>query len=538
MKGFNMHRFLSHIFLILFLCFPIYSQQIFYPDQYWQVEIKNGCYNVETVDINGDGHLDIISGNFNDTYVYFGGHLLDSDVDLVYKGRCLAITDFNGDGTPDMITMHFTSYDSSRSDYNGEILFYYGKKTSPYLFDTIPDYSIPLPTLYPYQEGFSQGTGKTGIRIGDLNKDGKMDLVISSAFWPYGGAPYGRIFIYMGNNVPSTNPDYTIDNYIRFFDQFASYFEVGDINGDGYDDLLVSQAVTTRTTPRVDSLHNLYIFYGSANPSFDINNPSIKYESHINNKQQTSDWFLRYFSIDDINGDGIKDLVVSTFQSTDIHYGRVGGIDTIPSLPIKLFDPLDSTNKGRGISQDIGDYNNDGYHDFILSGGGKTFWLILGGPKVGNKNPYGIRGLLDAQYFFPNRAVNVGDQTGDGVPDFVCCAFGGDYGHILMFIGNKYVVTDIKKEVEPTSGKTGILHVYPNPFNSQMKINYTIESIEHVILKLYNSLGQEIEQLKNETENPGFHEINFRNDKLPSGIYFLTINHGGETETTKIVLTK
>ena len=534
-----MKRFTIYLFLTISFSNLVYSQQIFYPDQYWEVQIKGGCYNVETADVNRDGHLDIVSGNFNDTYVYFGGlNILDTAKDLVYKGRCLAITDYNGDGIPDMITMHFTHYDSTKNDYDGELLFFYGKKTGTYLFDTVPDYSIPLPTLYPYNEGFALGWGKVGIRTGDLNKDGKMDLIINSPDWPYGQGGSGRIYVYLGKNIPSTNPDFILNNNLIFYDQLGYYFEVGDINGDGYDDLLFSQNVYTRTVPRVDSLAILYIFYGSSNPNFNINNPSVKYESHINFLQNTSDWFRRYFSLDDINSDGIKDLVVWKYHSTDVFYGKTGGIDTIPSLSIKLFDPLDSTLTGRGISQDIGDYNNDGYHDFILSGAEQTFWLILGGPHFGNKNPYGIRGLFDAHEFFPNKTVNVGDQNGDGVSDFVCSAWGGYYGHLLMFLGNKYVVTDINKEKEPTPSKNRILQVYPNPFNSQIKITYTINNPERVNLKLYNSLGQEIEQLKNETENPGLHEINYRNDKLPSGIYFLSINHGGETETNKIVLTK
>ena len=535
-----MNRFLLSLILTLLLSYSIYPQSIFYPDQYWQVDIKNGCYNVETADINRDGHLDIISGNFNDTWIYFGGpKILNSQVDLVYKGRCITITDFNGDGIPDMITMHFTRFDSTRNDYDGELLFYYGKKTSTYLFDSIPDYSIPLPTLYPNQERLAIGVGKTGVRTGDFNKDGKMDLIINSFDWPI-GVGSGRIYIYMGKNIPSTNPDFTLDNNIWYFDALGWYFEVGDINGDGYDDLLFSQMVYTRTVPSQDSLNILYVFYGNSNPSFDINNPSKKYASHVNYKLKTTDWFLKYFSLDDINGDGIKDIVVSSFQSTNIHYGKIGGIDTIPSVIIKLFDPLDSSNTGRGISQDIGDYNNDGYHDFILSGGGKTFWLILGGSKVSSKNPYGIRGLLDAQYFFPNRAVNVGDQTGDGVSDFVCSAWGGDYGygHLLMFYGNKYIVTDIKNETQPPADNSEILQTFPNPFNSQMRITYKLTNTEHVTLKLFNSIGQQIEQLKNETENTGIHEVSFRNDKLTSGIYFLTLMHGSHLETKKIVLTK
>ncbi len=135
--------------------------------------------------------------------------------------------------------------------------------------------------LYPLQDCFAEGSSKNGVRIGDLNKDGKKDLVISSYRWP-DGSEIGRIFIYMGNNIPSSTPDYIIDNNLKYYSSLGGYFEVGDINADGYDDLLFSQNLYTKTAPRVDSLHILYVYYGSPNPSFDISNPSLKYESHVN----------------------------------------------------------------------------------------------------------------------------------------------------------------------------------------------------------------------------------------------------------------
>lgn len=539
-----MNRLITNLIFTLLLNTLIYSQQVFYLPTYWEVEVKGGIYNIETADINRDGHLDIISGNFNDTYVYFGGKdLLDSTVDLVYKGRCLAITDFNGDGIKDMITMHFTNYDSLRSDYDGELLFYYGKNSGKYLFDTIPDHSIPLPTLYPIKEGFTSGYVKPGIRTGDLNNDGKMDLIISSTHWNN----VGKLYIYMGKEVPSTTPDFNLESNMPRARHLGDFYEVGDINGDHYDDLLISEKVMARTGPSQDSLAILYLFYGGPNQTYDINNPSFLYKSKTDSYNLSADWFIYVFSLDDINCDGYKDLVINRWiykpdSATTVHFGKPGfnGFDTIPNLKIKLPDPTEPGFYGRGISQNIGDYNSDGYDDFILSGAGMSFWLILGGPHVNNTNPYGIRGYYSSDPIFPHKAVPVGDQSGYGRNDFIVNVFGDDigWGHILMFIGNNTVKTDIKHEVDTTSNIKNILQVYPNPFNSQIRISYTIKNRGNVNLELYNSIGQEIEQLKNEYENAGTHEINYRNNKLSSGIYFLTLIHEGQTETQKIVLTK
>jgi hypothetical protein len=546
-----MNRIAQLLILTLLLTPFIYSQEVFYLSTYWEVTVKGGIYNIEAADINRDGHLDIISGNFNDTYVWFGGKaLLDSTVDLVYKGRCLAITDFNGDGIKDMITMHFTNFDSLRNDYDGEILFYYGKNTGQYLFDTLPNYSIPLPTLYPKYECFSLGNNKPGIRVGDLNHDGKMDLVISSIYWPYALTSQGKLYIYMGKEVPSSTPDFTLSPNLPRSGYFAEYFEVGDINGDQYDDLLISQVIRSNTLNTFDSLAILYIYYGSQSQKYDINDPSIFYKSKTDRKTWTADWFCYLFSIDDINCDGLKDLVVwreayKPDSVTAVHYGRSGfnGFDTVANLRLKTPDPTDpNVIVGRGVSQNVGDYNSDGYNDFILNGAGHAFWLILGGPHINNNNPYGLRGYQFGDDSFPNKVLPVGDQAGLGRNDFIG-SVGGDnigWGHIMMFIGYPYVHTDIKPERGDSVKKTGgdILKVYPNPFNSQMTVKYTLKTRGQVLLKLFNSLGQEVSVLKNEEENAGLHEIKFQNDKLPSGIYFLTLNHSGEIVTQKIVLVK
>jgi hypothetical protein len=543
-----MNKLITSLILSLFLSTIIYSQEWFSLPTYWEVKVPNGIYNIEAADINRDGHLDIVSGNFNDTYVYFGGPtLLDTAKDIVYKGRCLAITDYNGDGIPDMITMHYTKFDSSsRYDYDGDLLFYFGKNTGQYLFDTVPDYSFPLPTLYPHNEEFSTGNFKPGIRVGDLNHDGKMDIVINSYAWHQGR---GKLYIYMGKDIPTGIPDFNIEPNLSRGLSFGEFYEVGDINGDQYDDLLISQYIGSIAGPSSDSLALLYVYYGSQNQSYDINNPSILYKSKVDSYNYTADWFLIRFSLDDINCDGLKDLVVCRVpynpdgNVTVVHYGRTGfdGFDTIPNLKLKTPDPeFPNVIVGRGLSQNIGDFNSDGYNDFILNGAGMSFWLILGGPHISNANPYGCRGFISPNLVFPFKALPVGSQTTYNRNDFIANVLSDDigWGHILMFIGNNTVHTDVKREVDTTNNNKNILQVYPNPFNSQIRISYTIKTRGHVNLKLYNSLGQEIEQLKNEEENAGQHEINYMNSKIPSGIYFLTLNHSGEIITQKIVLTK
>ncbi len=177
------------------------AQNWFYMPSFWTVSGPGMAFNIEAFDMNKDGRLDVVVGNWNDTYVYYGGPgILNTTVDLVYTGRMLAICDYNGDGFDDLIAMHFTNFDSTREDYDGEILFYWGSDTTELAIDTIPDYSIPLPTLYPTFERFTVGYFTVGIQKGDLNNDGKRDLVFSSLYnvEELGDiVPSGKIYIYI-----------------------------------------------------------------------------------------------------------------------------------------------------------------------------------------------------------------------------------------------------------------------------------------------------------------------------------------------------
>ena len=63
---------------------------------------------------------------------------------------------------------------------------------------------------------------------------------------------------------------------------------------------------------------------------------------------------------------------------------------------------------------------------------------------------------------------------------------------------------------------------YPNPFNPSTKIPFDILEPSKVVISIYNLIGQKvIELVHDEIFNAGFHEIEFRGDNLPSGIYFV-----------------
>ena len=79
---------------------------------------------------------------------------------------------------------------------------------------------------------------------------------------------------------------------------------------------------------------------------------------------------------------------------------------------------------------------------------------------------------------------------------------------------------------------------YPNPFNPTTTIKYSIPNTEHVVLKIYNILGQEVATLVDENQKPGVYKVKFDANNLASGVYFYRLTAGKFTAVKKMMLVK
>lgn len=79
---------------------------------------------------------------------------------------------------------------------------------------------------------------------------------------------------------------------------------------------------------------------------------------------------------------------------------------------------------------------------------------------------------------------------------------------------------------------------YPNPFNPTTKIKFELPNSSFITLKVYNSLGREVEEIVNEKLSAGVYEETFNAEKLSSGIYFYKITADDFVETKKMLLVK
>lgn len=79
---------------------------------------------------------------------------------------------------------------------------------------------------------------------------------------------------------------------------------------------------------------------------------------------------------------------------------------------------------------------------------------------------------------------------------------------------------------------------YPNPFNPSTKICFYLHQKEHVQLKVFDIIGNEVTTLVNEIRQPGVHIERFDASTLSTGVYFYYISNGKKAKVQKIIYMK
>lgn len=79
---------------------------------------------------------------------------------------------------------------------------------------------------------------------------------------------------------------------------------------------------------------------------------------------------------------------------------------------------------------------------------------------------------------------------------------------------------------------------YPNPFNPTTEIQYAVPRSEHMTLKVFNVVGQEVATLVDGTVNAGMYTVTFDSHGLSSGVYIYRLEADGFTQSHKMLLLK
>jgi hypothetical protein len=79
---------------------------------------------------------------------------------------------------------------------------------------------------------------------------------------------------------------------------------------------------------------------------------------------------------------------------------------------------------------------------------------------------------------------------------------------------------------------------YPNPFNPSTTIRVSLPRVSHVLVKLYNVLGEEVRQIMDEQQSPGNYDVVICGEGLPSGMYYCRMAAGSFSQTRPLMLVK
>lgn len=83
-----------------------------------------------------------------------------------------------------------------------------------------------------------------------------------------------------------------------------------------------------------------------------------------------------------------------------------------------------------------------------------------------------------------------------------------------------------------------MIRAYPNPFNNQSAIEYSLENAGNVILSVYDVQGRIVVNLADGWRPAGDYRVTFEGKDLPSGVYFVKLQTRMETRMQKMVMVK
>lgn len=100
------------------------------------------------------------------------------------------------------------------------------------------------------------------------------------------------------------------------------------------------------------------------------------------------------------------------------------------------------------------------------------------------------------------------------------------------------LITGVDQDIRFTPSLISLEQNVPNPFSQSTSIDFTLPASDHAVLKIFNSLGQEIQTLVDGQQSPGHHTATFNADHLQNGVYWYRLSAGKNVMTQKMIVVR
>ena len=395
-------------------------------------------------DINGDGYSDLIicasgytvSGSVSRSgacFLYYGSATgIDINTPFVIEQPTdawgpttgetfnLVTANVNGDAYADIVIS--SRLRNTAVNNVGMVWVYHGSASG-----------LDLTTPDAYTEGTTsdERIGTTLVNAGRTNNDDYDDIIV--------GTQSKNSYLYLGSASSLDTSSYDTFALASITDAYTMNVAagVGDINGDGYEDVVFGDNGYDSPDGSGGTISNTggaYVYYGGIT-GINTSAPSAILEFDQLNGQVGA----RVAGIGDVNGDGYSDVGLGAFIYDDetlnsdvgavfVFTGSAAGINTAANEII--YGDQGSTGYG-GVSG-AGDIDGDGYADIIIGASGYNLidqngnaMLSAGialvhmgkadGPDIGNM----AEALGTAGYYLGYSMADAGDVNGDGYADVI-----------------------------------------------------------------------------------------------------------------------
>ncbi|MFN2291232.1 MAG: FG-GAP-like repeat-containing protein [Anaerolineae bacterium] len=393
-------------------------------------------------DVNGDGYADIIVGAEyysashvaeGRAYVWHGGPegiptgdaawIAESNQTGGVLGSAVATAgDVDADGYADVI-VGASGYDDTYVN-QGAVFVWHGSATG------VNGGASGNPSNASWTFLRAQQEARLGISVstaGDVNGDGYADIIVGAHLYNHTLADEGAAWLFLGSE---TGLESDWDNF-DYGNQAGAWFgysvaTAGDVNGDGYADVIVGAPLFTTTTLEEG---RAWVWHGSADGI-------STYRDWYADGEMSQAWYGNCVATaGDVNGDGYSDVIVGApghAAEAGRAYVYSGGPDTLAETagwtkPSNQAGALYGTSVGTA-----GDVNGDGYADVIVGAphwdGGVAFegaaWVYLGQATGLASGPHFYKRSNNAGAEFGASVGTAGDVNGDGYDDIIVGAPG------------------------------------------------------------------------------------------------------------------